>query len=329
MLLAEHDRFDEAEEAFLRAYERGHPNAAENLAALREYRGSIAVPEPVAVVPPALDRTEHIHERVPTSAGDDTSQPEDDRDEEASAEPPRATSVAPPGATLAEPPRATSVKGSPIRRRRGLAAGLVAVALGVVIVAANVLGTKGANAPRSATVAIEQNAVQPALTRPTHKTQQKPATAQKPPQARAPATTATTSRHATKPAPRRATHASKPAGSHSVRTTSSQDAGRAGGGSPAATYTAPPVATTIEPSRPTSTGSGTSPYRSSSGSGGGGSSTGSPGGGSGSRAGSGTGGSQSQGTGNGGSSGSSGSGTSGSGSSGSGSSGSGTVIGGG
>ena len=191
-LLAEHDRLDEAEDALLRAYERGHPDAAENLAALREYRRSIAVREPVAVVPRELDRADELHEPVPTGTGEGTSQPEDDRDEEASL----------------EPSRAPSVKASLAGRRQRLAAGLVVLAIGVLIVAANVLGTKGTNAPRSATVAIEQNAVRPAPTPPRQKPQQRPAIAQKPPHARATSRTAATTRRANKPPAPRSTHAS-------------------------------------------------------------------------------------------------------------------------
>jgi hypothetical protein len=208
-------------------------------------------------------------------------------------------------------------------RRLRLGVGLLAFAVGIPLVVANLLPSKGTNAPRSPTVAIEQNAVPSPPSRPAQMAQDKPANAQKPPQQKEPQRTAAPARISQKATVPKATHVSTPAGSHTVGTTPIQAADRVAAGSPTPARTTPPVPATTAPSGSTGTGSGAGTYTGSSGSG-----SGSSGAGSSTHAGSGTGNSHSQGSGTGGGT-RTGSGSSGDGSSPAGGGGSGTVTGGG
>ncbi len=296
MLLAEHDQLDRAEDAFARALERGHPHAAENLADLREYRRGIPAPGPIPVtVEPDRDHGEKVREpavtdpsaahAVPATAAAEIPRAEDDQGEGAPADVSASRHRRlPPGVGRVSAPR-----------RLRLGVGLLAFAVGIPLVVANVLPNKGTNAPRSPTVAIEQNAVPAPSTRPAQMAQHKPAKAQKPPQQKEPQRIAATARISKKTTVPNATHVSTPAGSDTVMTTPVQGADRVAGGSPTSARTSPPAPATTAPSGSTSTGSVGGTYRGSSGSGSGSSDTGSS-----THAGSGTGSSQSHGSGTGG-----------------------------
>ena len=164
MLLASSDRLTEAEEWFARAAERGHPDAALNLAALREHHRDVDGGD---VVEPASDHSDAVELGEPDPA------PVDDRtgpDETPSQD--RGNRV-----------RAGFLTG--IWRRRWLRVGLVVLVAGVFAVGvATAVGSHGAGSrPRSAattaqippaTVAQPTSARQPTKLAPTVVVTQKP-----------------------------------------------------------------------------------------------------------------------------------------------------------
>jgi hypothetical protein len=121
-LLIEHDQMAEAEQALARADQRGHPAAAPNLAALREYRLSTAKPDGAAqATDPGADVEAPAAETVmlaPQAAPPETAAPAPD--------------VAPSGAMTPEPiaDDAEAVRDTELRRderRKGARVGRTAV----------------------------------------------------------------------------------------------------------------------------------------------------------------------------------------------------------
>jgi hypothetical protein len=193
MLLAENEQFADAEEAFARAEERGHRDAAHNLAVVREYRQSIGEagsspdanePVPDTVPPPTRDLDEWFSEDAVQA--------------EPSGYLPAEDVAGSPAAQVVEPgadadrrkwPRAGALTA---RRSRRLAAGVV-LAVGIAFAAMTAVDSKGPRPNTPSTVTNVQDAATtstrpaaPSVPQPSAKTHPNPAPIQTPAHVNAP-----------------------------------------------------------------------------------------------------------------------------------------------